>query len=172
MEVGRRRMKIHIIGACGSGKTFIARELSKRLGIIHCQLDNLVWKRTDSNNIRYPNEIRDRNLDEIIQQDSWIIEGVQHDWVYNSFKEADHIFIIRPILFVQNLRIIKRFVKTRLRLEERNYTQDFKNVLKMFGWNKKFEQEHMVKIMKMTNEFTNKRHIIKSNLEILRLLKL
>jgi adenylate kinase family enzyme len=163
-------MKIHIIGGCGSGKTYISRLLSKRLGIVHYQTDNLVWDR--NNDTRYPETIRDKKLSEIVKRDSWIIEGVHYKWVYGRLKEADYIFIIEPNIFIQNWRTIKRFIKTRLRLEEQNYTQDFKNLLVMFGWNQRFEQEEMGKIMEITSEFLEKRRIVKNNLDILKSLKM
>lgn len=105
-------MKIRIIGGCGSGKTYIAQLISVNLGIPHIQTDNLVWNR--SNNTKYPDEVRDRLLAEVLRSEAWIIEGVHYRWGYNSFQEADYIFIIRNHWLTQDLRTIKRFVATRL----------------------------------------------------------
>lgn len=163
-------MKIRIIGGCGSGKTYIARLISKKLNIPHTQTDNLVWDRSDDT--RYPVEIRDRMLEDVVSQSSWIIEGVHHKWGASSFAEADFIFIVRPSLAVQNWRTIKRFVKTRLKLEERNYTQDFKNLIVMLGWNRDFEHNNMKAILEMTSQYGTKRHIVHDNREILTILKL
>lgn len=163
-------MKIRIIGGCGSGKTYIARLISSELNIVHIQTDNLVWNRM--NNTKYPEDIRDQILGDILKKDSWIIEGVHHKWGVSSFSEADYIFIIRPNLMVRNWRTLKRFIKTRLGLEERNYTQDFQNLLVMFGWNKDFEQENVGKILEITSEYEYKRYIVKDNKEILKILNL
>ena len=38
---GNRYMKIHIIGGSGSGKTYLAENLSKKYGIRHYDLDDL-----------------------------------------------------------------------------------------------------------------------------------
>jgi adenylate kinase family enzyme len=35
--------KIHIIGSTGSGKTYLARELSNRLNIPYYELDSVMW---------------------------------------------------------------------------------------------------------------------------------
>jgi len=165
-------MRIHIIGGCGSGKTYIAKKLSRKLGINHYQTDNLVWDRSDpSMHIKYSRGIRDENLRNIISQDSWIVEGVHHEWVYSSFVKADYIFFIRSSLYTRNWRTITRFIKTRLRFEERNYTQDFKNLFVMLRFNRDFDKKNIDKIMEVTSEFFEKRHIVKNNLDILKLLK-
>ena len=36
-------MKIHIVGGPGSGKSFLAKKLSRELGIPHYDLDDIQW---------------------------------------------------------------------------------------------------------------------------------
>ena len=36
-------MKIHIIGCSGTGKTYLARKLSKKYNIQHYDLDDIQW---------------------------------------------------------------------------------------------------------------------------------
>lgn len=43
--------KIHIIGSVGSGKTTLARKLSKTLQIPYYELDNVAWMRKESGDI-------------------------------------------------------------------------------------------------------------------------
>lgn len=50
--------KIHIIGSVGSGKTTLARELSSKLNIPFYELDNVMWKRYESGDIRRTEEGR------------------------------------------------------------------------------------------------------------------
>lgn len=162
-------MKIRIIGGCGSGKTYIAQLISVNLGIPHIQTDNLVWNR--SNNSKYPDEVRDRLLAEVLRSEAWIIEGVHYRWGYNSFQEADYIFIIRNHWLTQDLRTIKRFVATRLGLEASNYTQRLNNLFVMlFIWNRNFRREDMKHILELTSVFHHKRHIVKSNKEIVNII--
>ena len=40
--------KIHIIGSVASGKTTLAKELSRKLAIPYYELDNVVWKRSET----------------------------------------------------------------------------------------------------------------------------
>ena len=83
-------MKIHIIGASGSGKTFLAKQLSERLGIPAWELDELFWDNSAGsyNSKRSPDE-RGRMLEEILECDDWILEGVQHSWLGQAFAQAD-----------------------------------------------------------------------------------
>ncbi|WP_419866459.1 hypothetical protein [Sediminibacillus terrae] len=84
--------KIHIIGSVGSGKTTLAKELSLKLDIPYYELDNVVWIREKSGDIRRTEEEREAYLNRIIQSESWIIEGVHNEnWVSNCFKSADII---------------------------------------------------------------------------------
>lgn len=161
-------MRIRIVGGCGSGKTYISRQLAKHYGIPHIQTDNLVWDRSDDT--KFPVAARDKMLAEIVRQSSWIIEGVHHKWGTSSYAEADYIFVIRSPLYVQNLRTLKRFVKTRLGLEPCNYKQDLRNLLAMFEWNRNFERDHMQHILELTEEFRTKRYIVKRNTDILHIL--
>jgi len=57
-------------------------------------------------------------------------------------------------------------------MEERNYTQDIKNLLVMFRWNRDFERKKIYDILEATSRFAEKRHIVKSNMEILKLLNI
>lgn len=164
---GAIQIKIRIIGACGSGKSYIARTLSKKYQINYFETDNFVWDRTLSN-CRYPNDIRDKKLNEIVMTDAWIIEGVHHKWGVESFEKADLIFIIKPNKYVRNFRVIQRFIRTRLGLEQSNYKQSFKNLYEMiFIWNKGFDKESIKEIMELTDGI-GKRFIVKDNKEIIK----
>lgn len=78
--------KIHIIGSVGSGKTTLARELSSKLDVSFYELDNVVWKRHNSGDIRRTEEERVEYLNTILNSDAWIVEWVHNEeWVSNSF---------------------------------------------------------------------------------------
>ena len=53
-------MKIYIIGPCGSGKTTLAKELSKKLSIKNYELDKIVWNDSAGNIRRTDKEINER----------------------------------------------------------------------------------------------------------------
>ncbi|WP_237690602.1 AAA family ATPase [Paenibacillus caui] len=165
---GAVHIRIRIIGACGSGKSYIAKELSKTFGINCYETDNLVWDRSYENK-RFPVEVRDAKLNQIVNTESWIIEGVHHKWGRESFKEADFIFIIVPNKFIRDLRVVLRFIKTRLGIERWNYKQTFKNLWQMlFIWNKAFDKQNLKEILELTMEYSDKRIIVQDNKEVLK----
>lgn len=133
--------KIHIIGSVGSGKTTLARKLSKKLNIPFYELDNVVWKRENSGDIRRTDEERAEYLNSIIHSETWIIEGVHNEeWVANSFHQADLIIYLDTKYSIRTYRIIKRFVLQKLGLEPSNYKPTITIFFKMFKWNRHFEE--------------------------------
>ncbi|SDN00703.1 hypothetical protein SAMN05216191_12345 [Paenibacillus jilunlii] len=162
-----RKIRIRIIGGCGSGKSYTARELSKRYGVPYFETDNFVWDRSTPYCRNTP-EVRDAQLAEIVAMDSWIIEGVHYKWGSESFRQADFIVLIRPNRVTQDWRVVRRFVKTRLGLEQGNYKQTFRNLNEMlFKWNRKYVRADLPRIMELTEEYRHKRIIVKNNQEIL-----
>src|SRR5690348_12106923 len=103
--------KIHIIGEVGSGKTYLAKKLSKLLNISHFQTDNSVWNRSDINNSRYTIEQRDLNLKNAVEQEYWTIEGVHYKWLDRSFSSADIIVFLNPGTYKRDYAIILRYLK-------------------------------------------------------------
>ncbi|MRG85688.1 AAA family ATPase [Salinibacillus xinjiangensis] len=133
--------KIHIIGSVGSGKTTLAKKISNQYNIPFFELDNVVWERHASGDIRRSEVARKEYLSTITQTKKWIIEGVHNEeWVTNSFREADIIIFLDPKYSVRTRRIIKRFFKQKLGFEESNYKPTFKIFFKMFKWNRYFEE--------------------------------
>ncbi|MFK9095455.1 AAA family ATPase [Bacillus salipaludis] len=132
--------KIHIIGSVGSGKTTLAKRLSRKLNVPFYELDNVVWKRQKSVDIRRTDEERKEYLNSIIQSDTWIIEGVHNeDWVASSFYNAELIIYLDTKYSIRTYRIIKRFVLQKLGLEKSNYKPTIIIFFKMFKWNRHFE---------------------------------
>ncbi|MFS0821836.1 shikimate kinase [Bacillus sp. 1P02SD] len=133
--------RIHIIVSVGSGKTTFAKQLSSKLNIPFYELDNVVWIRDKAGDIRRTEKEREVYLETIIQSDSWIIEGVHNEeWVSSSFNHADLIIFLDPSYQTRTYRIIKRFLKQKLWLEDSNYKPTWKIFLKMFKWNRQFEE--------------------------------
>ncbi len=156
--------KIHIIGSVGSGKTTLARNLSRKYSIPYYELDNVVWKRHKGEDIRRSDEERDALLDKIMSSDRWIIEGAHHhDWVSQCFQNAELIIFLDTPYLVRISRIIRRFILQKLGIEKANYTPTFKIFMKMFKWNAGFEKKSKPKILDMFRQDKMKSLIIKDN---------
>lgn len=158
--------KIHIIGSVGSGKTTLARSLSARFKLPHHELDNVVWKRTDTKDIRRSEKERNEYLKSIVHTDSWIIEGVHYEWVAESFEKADMIILLDISYRKRKYRIIKRFILQKLGVEKANYAPTLKIFRKMFVWNRYFEEKSRQEILTILGVHQNKLFIVKDSREI------
>lgn len=75
-------MKIHIIGCSGTGKTYFAKKLSDKYNIPHFYLDDIQWdNNSEGYGAKMPIDKREELLKNILDNDSWIIEGVYYAWV-------------------------------------------------------------------------------------------
>ncbi|MGE7768311.1 AAA family ATPase [Peribacillus sp. NPDC096540] len=129
------------MGSVGSGKTTLARELSSKLNIPLYELDNVIWKRYESGDIRRTEEEREEYFNTIINSETWIVEGVHNEeWVSNSFRNAELIIFLDTNYSVRTYRIIKRFILQKIGLERSNYKPTLNIFFKMFKWNRYFEE--------------------------------
>lgn len=157
LKVNGTPKKIHIIGSVGSGKTTLAKELSSKLKIPYYEIDNVVWIRWKSEDIRRTAEERDEYLHSIIHSEAWIIEGVHNeDWLANSFHKAELIIFLNTKYSTRTYRIIKRFVLQKLRLEQSNYKPTMEIFFKMFKWNRHFEEVGKLNFFEKYGKYSDK----------------
>lgn len=158
--------KIHIIGSVGSGKTTLAKKLSKDFQIPHYELDNVVWKRFQTGDIRRSEKERDAFLRDIVISDAWINEGIHYQWVTESFVNADLIIFLDTRFSKRTYRIIKRYFLQQIGLEKSNYKSTFSMFLRMFRWNTYFEKVSKREIIELLKEFDEKVIIIRDKNEL------
>ena len=164
-------MKIHIIGCSGTGKTYLAKKLSNKYNLPRYDLDNIYW---DNSSEKYETktefEKRDKLLQKILEKDSWIIEGIYYKWLEQSFKNADIIYILDLPKYIYKFRIIKRFIKRKLKLEA-GKKETLKSLLDLLKWTDEFQNEDMKEIIKILEKYIEKVHFIKDKKEIKKILK-
>ena len=149
-------MKIHIIGGPGSGKTYLAEKLSKELGIRHYDLDELQWdNRSDSYGVKREPDERDRLLADVLKKNDWIIEGVYYAWCQQCFSDADKIYVLSVPRYKYRYRIIRRFIRRKLGLEQ-GKKETLKSLSQLLKWADKYQQVNLVEIRKLLMPYSDK----------------
>ena len=120
--------KIYIIGPVGSGKTTFATKLSEKYNIKYYELDKVSWD-DEHGNIKRSDEEALKIFDEILKNDSWIIEDIGRDKFKQGREEADIIYYIRLSRLKSYYRVSKRWIKQRLGKERYNAPPNFKQWL-------------------------------------------
>jgi len=109
--------RLHIVGGPGSGKSFVARQAADAF---HCpvfELDDLFWDSARGYGTRAEPSHRDAQLDSLTQQPRWIVEGVYYAWVEPSFRRADRILLLTPLLSLRQARLLRRSASRLLGLQ-------------------------------------------------------
>ena len=122
--------KIFIMGIAGSGKTYLASKISKKLQIKSHELDEIIFNK--NNFIRIDDKKRDEKIKKILKHKKWIIEGsYTKEWVNPMIKEADLIIALKIHPFKTKQRIIMRFIKRKIKKGKRfESLKDFFNLIK------------------------------------------
>ena len=105
-------IKVLIIGIVASGKTTLAKRLSKENNIKHYQIDSIVHD--DYNKRKRTNEEQQNIIQKINKSDNWIIEGTLRKNLYNLLDDAEKIIYLDVPLKVRNKRILTRFLKQKI----------------------------------------------------------
>ncbi|MBR0210859.1 MAG: AAA family ATPase [Oscillospiraceae bacterium] len=135
-------MKIRIIGGPGSGKTTLARRLSREMGIPHYDLDELQWRNTGDYGIKRDAVERERLLSEIMAREDWIIEGVYYAWCGETFASADRIYLLTVPRRVYRYRLIRRFIRRKLGREP-GKRESLGSLRELLQWADKFQQVNL-----------------------------
>ena len=149
-------MKIHIIGGPGSGKSFLAEHLSRQYGIPHFDLDDLQWNNeSESYGVKRDAQEREDLLSQLLEKDDWIIEGVYYAWCGRCFEEADTIYLLNIPRYKYRYRIIRRFVRRKLGLEN-GKKESLKSVSNLLRWADKYQRVNLTEIKKILEKYKGK----------------
>ena len=149
-------MKIHIIGCSGSGKTYLANALAKKYNIPHFDLDDIQWdNNTEGYGTKRPLEERNALLQEILNNNEWVIEGVYYAWVQQSFDEADIIYVLDMPRYLYKSRIIVRSIKRKLGIQQ-GKRETLKSVYNLLKWTETFQNKNLKEIKTILDKYENK----------------
>lgn len=124
--------KIYIIGPVASGKTTLARKLSKKLNIKMYELDKIVWD--DARGVKRSDEEIVLLFANILNENSWIIEDVGRNKFREGIKVADIVYYIDLSKICLYKRVILRWIKQMLKIEDSNYKQSLKTLKDNLRW--------------------------------------
>ncbi|QGG58601.1 hypothetical protein GE073_04920 [Paenibacillus sp. B01] len=132
--------KILIIGIVASGKTTLAKRLSKTLSIPWFELDCIVHIQTENERYKRTQEEQIAVINKIDSLGSWIFEGTDRESYRCLFDMADTIIFLDTPLWKRRLRIFVRFLKQKFGVEKSNYKPDIKMLKMMYIWTNDFEK--------------------------------
>lgn len=159
--------KIHITGSVGSGKTTLAKKLSEKLSIPYYEIDNIIFERHPSGDIRRSDTEIITILEKIIYTEMWILEGTcTKDWITKSFNKADHIILLDIPYLTRLKRIIFRYIKQLLKLEAANYKPTITMFIHMLKWNHKFNKINKFEFFKLTQQYREKIIVYTNNYDV------
>ncbi len=99
-------MRIHTIGGTGSGKTTLAKRLSRLLNIPFYEMDVVGWE--NGYGAERPLEVKLRDIHTIAIQPGWVTEGGHFGWVDELLQTADKIIYLDVPWRVACYRILTR----------------------------------------------------------------
>lgn len=133
-------MKYLIIGTVGTGKTTLAKALSKQYHIPYWEIDSIVHD-DEQNGRKRSLEEQNKIIEKIDRNESWILEGVLRKNLYYLLEKADKIIYLDVPRKERNRRILIRFCKQKLGKEKANYQPSFKMLKQMWKWSNEFEKQ-------------------------------
>lgn len=132
--------KILIIGIVASGKTTLAKRLSKKINVPWYELDTVVHHQTPTGRYKRTTEEQIEVLKEIDKNGEWIFEGTDRKSYQCLYQMADTIIFLDTPLWKRRVRILTRFIKQKLGIEKCHYKPDFLMLKMMYKWTRDFEQ--------------------------------
>lgn len=162
-------MRIYIVGSVASGKTTLAKELSSKLGIKCTHLDGIVHIKDKANkewgNIRRPDEEINQLFKSTIMELRWIIEDAGRKMFSEGMESADMIVHLKPNIFVRRMRVMTRFFKQKIGMEECIYTPSIRMLKFMFKALNDYESGEDDLEFRL-NQYTNKLVTLSSSKDI------
>jgi gluconate kinase len=107
--------RVAVVGTSGAGKTTFAREVARRLGVRHVEIDSVFW---GPNWRRVPKATFLARLDEVLAEEGWVLCGNFTSVRERVWRRADTVVWLDYRLPVVLARLVRRTAR-RLRGRER-----------------------------------------------------
>ena len=135
-------MKIYIVGSVASGKSTLARQISKNTNISCTHLDEVVYVEDSSNswgNRKRPTEERDMIFHKILEQKDYIIEDAGRECFIEGMAQSDIIILLEIPIAVRYKRILLRWIKQNIGIEKCIYKPNINMLKSMFKWARNYD---------------------------------
>lgn len=107
--------RIHVVGATGSGKTTLAKEIARTLNIPHIELDSLHW---EPGWVEAPKEVFRERVSSSLEGDAWVVDGNYSKARDIVWARADSVVWLDYSLGVILFRLFKRTLRRIFTREE------------------------------------------------------
>ena len=127
-----------------------------KYNIPHFDLDDIQWdNNAEEYGIKRPLEERNALLQEILNNNEWVIEGVYYAWVQQSFDEADVIYVLDMPRYLYKSRIIIRSIKRKFGIQK-GKRETLKSVYNLLKWTETFQNKNLKEIKTILDKYENK----------------
>lgn len=131
--------KVLIIGIVASGKTTLAKRLSKEINVPWYELDSIVHYQTATGRFKRTADEQNEVIMNIDKDGNWIFEGTDRESYQCLYELADTIIFLDTPLWKRRIRIFVRFLKQKLGIEKCHYKSDIMMLKMMYKWTQDFE---------------------------------
>lgn len=166
--------KLYIVGPVGSGKTTLAKKLSRHYGLPCCELDGIVYEpnpEAPNGNRKRASADRDAIFCSVLNQDAWIMEDTGRPCFEDGWKRADSILLLEPAARVRKFRILRRWLRQNLQLEHCGYIPDYQMLKCMFRWSDNYDNG-TDEVKRRLLPYRSKLSIVKTNRDLDRYVKM
>jgi hypothetical protein len=123
----------------------VAAKIAAAFGLPIYDLDDLFWDdAAPTYGTRADPEKRDRVLETIARQESWVIEGVYYKFVTPSFERADLIVILTPSVWLRDWRLAKRSALRMLGRSPSKKKETLGSLVRLLRWNHTYDSNVLV----------------------------
>lgn len=130
-------MKLYIVGPVASGKSTLARQLSRETGIPCFHLDQVARRRDPGakvGNRKRTDEEREAIFQAILAREDYILEDTGRPCFAQGLEKAERILLLTPPLAVRLGRILRRWLRQNLGQEPCAYRPTWAMLGNMFRW--------------------------------------
>jgi len=107
--------RVVVVGSTGSGKTTLARQLSRLLDVSHTELDSLNWENDWTS---APTDVFRQRVQDALKGDTWVVDGNYRAVRDLVWPRATVLIWLDYPLRVLIWRLLQRTLKRTLRKEE------------------------------------------------------